>query len=88
MPAARWKRCLMEARGCKIKDNVLRQDNKSSILLEKNEKALSSKSTKHVNVCHFFATDQIDKNELLVEWCPTGDMCDLSVIVLHLVSRD
>ena len=35
MPAVCWTRYFMEAQGYKIKDNILHQDNMSSILLEK-----------------------------------------------------
>jgi hypothetical protein len=76
MPAICWTRHFMEAQNHKIKeDNVLCQDNKSSILLEKNGKASSSKRTKHVNIRYFFIADRINKNELSVlAWCPTGNM--------------
>ena len=50
------------------------QDNQSAILMEKNGKASSSKRTKHINIWYYFVTDRIDKKELSVEWCPTGDM--------------
>ena len=50
------------------------QDNQSAILMEKNGKASSSKRTKHINIRYYFVTDRIDKKELSVEWCPTGDM--------------
>jgi hypothetical protein len=53
MPSICWTRCFMEAQGHKIKDNILHQDNKSSILLEKNGKASSSRRTKHVNIRYF-----------------------------------
>jgi hypothetical protein len=43
----------MEAQGYQIKDNILFQDNKSAILLEKKGKALSSKRTKHINIQYF-----------------------------------
>jgi hypothetical protein len=46
----------MEAQGYQVQDNILFQDNKSAILLEKNGKALSSKCTKHVNIWYFFIT--------------------------------
>jgi hypothetical protein len=70
----------MEAQGYKIEDNVLHQDNKSSILLEKNGKASSSKRTKHINIRYFFVTDRINKGELSVDWCLTGNMIgDLSI---------
>jgi hypothetical protein len=74
MPATCWTRYFMEAQGYPIKDNVSYQDNKSSILLEKNGKASSSKRMKHVNIRYFFITDRINKNELSIEWCPTGNM--------------
>jgi hypothetical protein len=53
----------MEAQGYQVQDNVLFQDNKSSILLEKNGKALSSKPMKHINIWYFFITDCVDKGE-------------------------
>jgi len=74
MPSIIWTRLFMEAQGWDVKDNILAQDNKSSILLEKNGKALSSKRTKHINVRYFFVTDRIAKGDLRVEWCPTSDM--------------
>jgi len=74
MPLIIWTRLFMEAQGWDIKDNVLTQDNKSSILLEKNGKASSSKRTKHINVQYFFVTDHIAKGDLRVELCPSSDM--------------
>jgi hypothetical protein len=74
MPAICWTRYFMEAQGYKVQDNILFQDNKSSILLEKNGKASSSKRTKHINIRYFFITDRISKDEVSVVWCPTGDM--------------
>jgi hypothetical protein len=64
----------MKAQGYDVQDNVLFQDNKSSILLEKNGKALSSKRTKHISIWYFFITDQVNKEEVSVVWCPMGDM--------------
>jgi hypothetical protein len=64
----------MKAQGYGVKDNVLFQDNKSSILLEKNGKASSSKRTKHITIRYFFITDRVKKEEVSVVWCPTGDM--------------
>jgi hypothetical protein len=74
MPAICWTRYFMMAQGYGVKYNVLFQDNKSSILLENNGKASSSKRTKHINSHYFFITDRVGKNEVSVVWCPTGDM--------------
>jgi hypothetical protein len=73
MPEICWTRYFMKAQGYGVKDNVLFQDNKSSILLEKNGKASSSKCTKHINIRYFFITERVSKEEVLVVWCPTGD---------------
>jgi hypothetical protein len=69
-----WTRYFMEAQGYQVQDNVLLQENKSAILLEKNGNALSSTRTKHVNILHFFITDLVDKGDVSLVWCLTGDM--------------
>jgi hypothetical protein len=74
MSAICWNHSFIKAQGCGVRDNVLFQDNKSSILLENNGKALSSKRTKHINIWYFFITDQVNKEEVVVVWCPIGDM--------------
>jgi hypothetical protein len=74
MPAICWTRYFMKAQGCDVKDNILFQDNNNSIILEKNGKASSSKSTKHINIRYLFITDRVRKEEVSVVWCPTGDM--------------
>jgi hypothetical protein len=66
MPAICWTRYFMKAQGYGVKDNILFQDNKSSIILEKNGKASSSKRTKHINIQYFFITDQVHKEEVSV----------------------
>jgi hypothetical protein len=70
MLAICWTQYFTEAQGFQVQDNVLFQDNKSSILLEKNGKASSSKHMKHINILYFFITDRI----VSLVWCPTGDM--------------
>jgi hypothetical protein len=57
MPAICWTRYFMKAQGYGVKYNVLFQDNKSSILLEKTGKASSSKRTKHINIRYLFITN-------------------------------
>jgi len=64
----------MEAQGYHVQDNILFQDNKSAILLEKNGKASSSKHTKHINIQYFFITNQVNEGDVSLVWCPTGDM--------------
>jgi hypothetical protein len=70
MLAICWTRSFMKAQGYGAKDNVLFQDNKSSIILEKNGKASRSNHTKHINIRYFFITDLVNKEEVSVAWCP------------------
>ena len=74
MPHICWSRYFLQAQGYGMTENIVYQDNKSAILMEKNGKASSSKRTKHINIRYYFVTDRIKKGELNVEWCPTGDM--------------
>ena len=69
-----WSKLFLEAQGHAVEDNVLYQDNKSAILLEKNGKASSTKRTRHLNIRYFFVTDQVSKGNLRVEYCPTDQM--------------
>ena len=74
MPIILWARQFLLAQGYGIVENLLLQDNKSSILLERNGKASSGKRTRHINIRYFFTTDQVNMKEVSIDWCPTKDM--------------
>ena len=73
MPMILWTHYFFATQGYKVKDNIMYQDNISALLLAKNSKSLSMKHTKHINIRYYFIMDQIAKNKVSVEWCPTGD---------------
>ncbi len=50
------------------------QNNKRSILLEWNGKALSGKRTRHINIVYFIITDWVNMKEISIDWCPTKKM--------------
>ena len=50
------------------------QDNKSTLILEKNGKSSSSKRTKHIKVEYFFTKDKIDKGDVDLKYCPRERM--------------
>ena len=59
MPMIPWTRYFMEDQGYHKTDNILNQYNQSNMLLSRNGKASSCKSTKHINIRYLFVTDQI-----------------------------
>jgi hypothetical protein len=74
MPQMLWTLYFLEAQGYKITDNILYQDNKSSILLETNGRGSSGKRTRHINVRYFFIADRVKSKEIRIEYCPTSIM--------------
>ena len=64
----------MEAQGYALEDNILHQDNKSAILLESNGWKSAGKRSKHLNVCLFFVTNQKEKKNISIRFCPTDQM--------------
>ena len=69
-----WTKLFLEAQGYPIDENILCQDNKSAILLEKNGKRSSGKRARAINIRYFFLTDQVAKGNLSIMHCPTDDM--------------
>ena len=74
MPQVLWTRYWMEAQGYTISENIVYQDNQSSILLENNGRQSSGKRTRHIDIRYYFVTDRIRKKEVSFEYCPTGEM--------------
>ena len=64
-----WTKLFLEAQGYDVRANIVYQDNKSAILLEKNGKRSSSKRTRALNI-----TDQVEQGNVQVQYCPTGEM--------------
>ena len=69
-----WTKHFMEAQGYMIEDNILHQDNKSTILLQENGRKSAGKWSRALNVRYFFLMDQVEKGNLRIIFCPTDDM--------------
>jgi hypothetical protein len=69
-----WVRHFLGAQGFEVTDNVIYQDNQSTMLLARNGKQSSGKKTRHIEIRYYFITDQINQKKARVEYCPTGDM--------------
>jgi hypothetical protein len=73
-PQMLWTRYFIEGQGYGVEASILKQDYLSTILLEKNGRASSSKRIKHINVRYFFIRDRINSGEITVEHCPVTEM--------------
>ena len=67
MPIVLWSWYFLMAQGYGVTQNLLLQDNQSSILLERNGKASSGKRTRHINIRYFFITDRVNMKEIEIE---------------------
>ena len=64
----------LKEQGHEVKENAVKQDNKSATLLAKNGKTSSGKRTRAINIRCFCITDQIKRGNASVEYCPTDEM--------------
>ena len=69
-----WTWSFLKAQGYNVTDKILYQDNQSTILLEMNGKCSSTQHTRAINIRYFFVTDQVEKGNLWIEYCPTKSM--------------
>ena len=53
MPSVLWKRIFLEYQSYGVTKNIIYQDSKSAIILEKNDKSSSNKCTKHIIIRYF-----------------------------------
>jgi hypothetical protein len=74
LPTVLWVKLFLEAQGYNIEENIVYQDNMSAILLENNGKKSSSKRTRHLNIRYFMVTDQVEKGNISIKYCPTDEM--------------
>ena len=69
-----WCKYFLEAQGYTVDNNVLYQDNKSTILLAKNGRMSAGKASRHIHHRFFLITDKIQKGDVTVEHRGTKEM--------------
>ena len=72
--AIMWTSLFMEEQGYQLDKNILMQDNQSAILLELNGRRSAGKRSRALNIRYFFLTDQVEKGNLDIQYCPTEKM--------------
>ena len=67
-----WCKYVMKAQGYTIENNILYQDNKSTILLAKNGRMSAGKNSKYIRF--FLITDKVAQGDLEIQHKGTDDM--------------
>ena len=70
LPYYLWLLIFMSIQGYTIKNNVLYQDNQSTILILKSGRNSCTGNSRHVHIRYFVVKDRIDKKEVKAEYCP------------------
>ena len=68
------EKLFIEDQGYNVENNILHQDKKSSILLEKNGHNSAGKISWAMDVRYFFITEQAEKGNIDIENCPIDGM--------------
>jgi hypothetical protein len=74
MPIIVWISYFLMAQGYGVTQNLLLQENKSSMLLERKGKASSGKRTQNINIWYFFLADRINLKGIEIKWCLTKEI--------------
>lgn len=69
-----WTRRFLESQGFPVNDNIIFQDNESTMKLANYGQQSSSKRTRHIDVQYYFVTDNTQQKLVRIVYCPTGDM--------------
>ena len=69
-----WMKHFIEAQGYPVRENIIYQDNESSMKLEKYGRQSSGKKTRHLDIRYYFVTDNVKQGVVQIRYCPTGDM--------------
>jgi len=73
LPTIQWTKKFMHDQGYDL-ETIIKEDNRSTILLMKNGKLSSGKRTKHLDVRYFYVKDLIERGVLSVKHCVSDDM--------------
>jgi hypothetical protein len=57
-----------------VAQNTMYEDSRSATLLETNGRESAGKRSRHLNIRMFFITDQVNKGNIEIAYCPTDDM--------------
>ena len=74
LPQVLWTCLFLISQGYSTGETIIRQDNKSVMLLAENGNQSSSQQTCHLNVRYYFVTNKITKGEIRIDHCGSSHM--------------
>ena len=84
-----WTQLFLKVQGYPIKENILYQDNKSTMLMETNRCKSAGKHSCHLNIQYFYVADQKAKGHIDIRYCQTDEMIgDYMTKPLHKAKVD
>ena len=69
-----WCRLFIMGQGFDVHDNIVFQDNQSTMLLSTNGRHSSGKKTRHIEIRYYFITDHVRRKNIKIAYCPTEEM--------------
>ena len=69
-----WCRLFIMGQGFNMHDNIVYQDNQSTMLLGNNGRHSSGKKTRHIEIRYYFMADHVKRKNIRLEYCPTEAM--------------
>jgi hypothetical protein len=73
LPTIQWARNFMKDQGYDL-NTIIKEDNRSTMLLMKNGRLSAGKCTKHLDIRYFYVQDLLKRGIVSVEHCNTEDM--------------
>jgi len=74
LPLVIWTPLFLKEQGYTLSENIVYQDNKSAILLEKNGRRSAGKQTQALNIRYFMINNDVERGNVQIRYCPTDKM--------------
>lgn len=73
VPTVQWEKSFMKEQGYDL-DTLIKEDNRSTMLLIKNGRLSSGKRMKHLDIRYFYVKDLVDRGVIHISHCISEDM--------------
>ena len=71
LPYDLWQFNFFKEQGYDIRNNIIYQDNQSTIKMAINGRNSCTGNSRHVDIKYFWVKDRVDKKEVEIQYCPT-----------------